>query len=154
MLGEMARKAKKLFGEEESVSNGRALILKAKLLKIVCRDGTSCPTMRALRKGFNDAVGKANSFPNISNGASIAIRYDLTCQCSTVATILFVDILHDLFAPLMFKININVRWFISLFADEASKKEINFDRINRGNPETVTDSRVCGCSTTLAENAT
>jgi hypothetical protein len=150
----MTRKAKKLFSEEKGISNGCALILKTKLLKIVCGDGASCPTMRAFCKRFNDAIRKADSFPNISNGTSVAIRYDLTCQSSPFPPILLIDILHDLFAPLMFKVNINVRWLIPLFADEASKKEIDFDRINRGDPETVTDGRVCGCSTTLAENAT
>ena len=58
------------------------------------------------------------------------------------APVLAIDMLDNLFAPFMFKIDVDVWWFFAFFADEALKQQIVLIRINRCDAQYITHSRV------------
>ena len=65
-------------------------------------------------------------------------------------TVLFVDVLDDLLASLVFEIDIDIGGFVPLTGDEPFEEQIVAARIDAGDPQTKTDSRI-GCRpTTLA----
>ena len=62
-----------------------------------------------------------------------------------------IDILHDLLAPLMLEIDVDVGWFIALFGQKARKQQVVGYRVNRCDAKQVTDHRICSGTTTLAQ---
>src|SRR4051812_33057299 len=71
---------------------------------------------------------------------------------STVTTIFLIYVLHDLLSPLMFKVNINIWWFIPGSRNKSFKEKVKLFWINSGYAQTKTDGRICGGSSSLAEN--
>ena len=63
-------------------------------------------------------------------------------QARMFAPVLAIDMLDNLFAPFMFKIDVDVWWFFAFFADEALKQQIVLIRINRCDAQYITHSRV------------
>ena len=63
-------------------------------------------------------------------------------QARMFASVLAIDMLDNLFAPFMFKIDVDVWWFFAFFADEALKQQIVLIRINRCDAQYITHSRV------------
>ena len=62
-------------------------------------------------------------------------------------TVLFVDVLDDLFASLVFEIDIDIGSFVPLAGDEPFEEQIVTARIDAGDPQTKADSRI-GCRPT------
>ena len=60
------------------------------------------------------------------------------------AAIAAIDILHHLFTPLMFEIDIDIGRFAALFGHEAREQQVMFDRVDRSDLEQIADNRI-GC---------
>ena len=62
-------------------------------------------------------------------------------------TVLFVDVLDDLFASLVFEIDIDIGGLVPLARDEPFEEQIVAARIDAGDPQTKADGRI-GCRPT------
>ena len=74
-------------------------------------------------------------------------------QGRTVAAVLGVDVLDDLLAALVFKVDIDVGWFVALFGDEALKEHAHARGVDLGDAQAVADCGVGSRATALAEDA-
>ena len=91
--------------------------------------------------------------PDITQGAARAVACDHGGDGSAVAAVLGIDVLNDLFAPLVLKVHIDIGWLAALLADEALKQQRGFVRIGLGDMQAVAHQRV-GCrAAPLAQNA-
>jgi hypothetical protein len=69
-----------------------------------------------------------------------------------IMAVLVEDPLHDDFAPLMFKIDVDVRRLVALLRVEALEQQVVSCRINRGDTQDVADSAIRGAAAALAKN--
>ena len=67
-------------------------------------------------------------------------------------SILFVNVLDDLFATLMFEIDVDIGSFIAFATDEAFEEKIVLAGIHTGYPEAKANSAIGGRTATLAQN--
>ena len=70
-----------------------------------------------------------------------------------LAAIFGVDVLDHLFAPLVLKVDVDIRRLVALAADEALKQQRGFLRIRLGNVQAVAHHRIGGRPAALAQNA-
>src|SRR5690242_7388760 len=69
-----------------------------------------------------------------------------------VAAIFLVDMLDHFLAPLMFEIDVDVGRLAALLGNEPFEEEVAGCRIDRGDPETVTDGAVRRRPAALAQD--
>src|ERR1043165_1045404 len=70
-----------------------------------------------------------------------------------VTAVFGVDVLDDLFAPLVLKIDIDIRRFFAFLGEEALEQEIHLLGVYLGDAEAITDDGIRGRAASLAENA-
>src|SRR5262245_8482252 len=90
---------------------------------------------------------------DLANGAAAAIADHGRCDAAALARITSVDVLNDVFAPLVLEIDIDVRRLAPFGRDEALEQKIDFFRIDLGNAEAETDDRIRRRAAPLAEDA-
>ena len=81
---------------------------------------------------------------DIAQHAARAIADDSRGQSRAIAPVFAVDILNDLFAPLMLEVDIDIGRLVALAADEALKQNIAAARIDLGDAQAVANHRVGG----------
>jgi len=67
--------------------------------------------------------------------------------------ILLIDVLQDLFAPLVLKINVDIGWLMALLGDEALQQQIHSRGVDFCYAQRVADCRVGGTAASLAEDS-
>src|ERR1700761_2562015 len=96
------------------------------------------------RQGIDYIFTEADRLADIADRPAAAIANDGRTQGSPMPAIGFIYPLDDLFQPLMFKIHINIRWFLPLGADKPFKQQTAADRIDRRDAEYVAYGGVGG----------
>ncbi len=100
-----------------------------------------------------DVLGQAQDLAHLADGAAGAEVDDGGGDAGAVAAIAFVDVLDDLFAPLMLEIDIDVGRFVTVLGQEALEQQIGVHRIHRGDAQDVADRRVGGRAAPLTQDA-
>ena len=93
-------------------------------------------------------------FADVTNGAANSIRDHGRRQPRPFTSILVVQILKDLLAPLMFEIDINIWCFVPLLTDKPLEQQVSRVWIDRSDTKTVTDGGVSRRASALAEDPT
>ena len=95
--------------------------------------------MYALSQRVDNIKGEAKRFADFSDSASSSVCDDLSGKSRSIASVLRVDVLNDLFSSLVLEIDVYIGWLLTLFADEASKEEVDLLWINCGNAKAEAD---------------
>ena len=69
-----------------------------------------------------------------------------------MTAILLVDVLHDLFASLVLKVDVDVGRLVAVGRDKALEQQVDAGGINAGNAKAITDTRVRRRPAPLAQN--
>ncbi len=80
-----------------------------------------------------DVFGQSQCLADITNGAARTITDNSRYNGRTISGITFINILHDLFAPLMLEVDVDIRRFLALGRNETLKQKIHFSRVHAGN---------------------
>jgi hypothetical protein len=91
--------------------------------------GCNCavgPSMNAFGESIDHFEREAQYLADLTNSTTRSICHDLGSEGSTVAAVLRVNVLNDLLASFVFKIDVDIGRLLSLFADEASEKKIDY----------------------------
>src|SRR6185295_14074089 len=94
----------------------------------------------------------AQSPKRISTRGTVAIRDDGGDHSRTIATVLLVDMLDHLLAPLVLEVDVDVGRFSPLDRDEALEEQLDRLRPDGGDAQAVADDRVRGRAAALAED--
>ena len=170
MLREMARKADQLGGQlgppAQQLVRGHVgqrrlqrqggtacKVLSDGLRQALGGDGLAIPPAVALGGCIDQDGVDAQGLASVSKGGPWSVPNDGSRQGRTVAAVLGVDVLDDLFAALVFKVDIDVGRFITLLGDETLKEHAHAGGIDLGDAQAIADRGV-GCrATALAEDA-
>src|SRR5690606_12505908 len=81
------------------------------------------------------------------------VRDDDGGQGGAITPVLVVNVLDDLFAPVVFEVDIDIGRFVAFFADEALEQAVAASRVDGGDAQAITDGAVGGRTSALAQNA-
>ena len=82
-------------------------------------------------------------FARITQRRTWTVTYQRSSKGGTLTTVFDVDVLNDLLASMMLKVNINVGRFVTLFGNKTLKEHAHARWINLGNAKAVADGGVC-----------
>ena len=117
----MARKSDQLMSELDDLRNHRVVRVEAGLREQLRADAAAVPPRHALGQPVDLVERKAQRLAQVAQGAAWPIGVQRGSQRRAVPAVFRVDILHHLFAPLMFEIDVDVRRLVALAADKAFK---------------------------------
>ena len=104
------------------------------------------------RQPVDIAVGNAQRATDIAHRAARAIADYRRRQRGALAPVLAVDVLHHFLAPLVLEVDIDVRGFVALAADETLEQQLHARGIDLGDAERVTDCGIGGRAAALAKD--
>ena len=70
-----------------------------------------------------------------------------------MATVLIVDVLDDLFTPLMLEVHVDVRRLVPFLGDKTLEQHVQARRIHLGDTQAVADRGIGGRPPSLAKDA-
>ena len=89
---------------------------------------------------------------HVAQRAARPVADDRGRERGAIAAVLAIDVLDDLFAPLVFEIDVDVGRLVALARDEALHEQLAARRIHLGDAQRVTHHRVRGRTAALAED--
>ncbi len=153
MLRQMAREADQRSCEREHLAQARLIGIEAGLADMLLDDVFLAPAPDRLREAIEHVLAEAEHLADVAQGALRAIGDDRGGEAGAMAAVFPVDVLDDLFAPLMLEIDVDVRRLVALGRDEALEQQIDLDRVDRRDAQAIADHRVRRRAAALAENA-
>ena len=116
-------------------------------------DAFGTPAPDGSDKHGDGVLGEPHDFSDLAHGHPGAVVNDCCRQSSAFAAVFFVYVLDDLFASLMFEIDIDIWRLVPFGGYEALEQKINPGRIDGCDAQAVTDGGISRRATALAENA-
>ena len=104
------------------------------------------------RGGFQIGSRQAEHLAHVTHRGTDAITNDVRNHCGMAAPVLFVDVLDDFFTTIVLDVEIDVRGFGALDAQEAFEQQVHAHGIDRRDAQTKTHRAVGGATTALTQN--
>jgi len=104
------------------------------------------------RRRFEIGSGEAEHFAHIAHRGTDAIANDVRNHCGVSAAVFFVNVLNDLFSPVVLDIEIDVGRFSALDTQEALEQQVHTHGVDGGDAEAETHRTVGSAATPLAQN--
>ena len=95
---------------------------------------------------------KPEDLAHLAQRALAAVADDLADHRRAIAAVALVDLLDDLFAPLVLEVDVDVGRLAPLGAEEALEEQVRARRIDRGDAERVADGAVRRAAAALTED--
>ena len=95
---------------------------------------------------------KAQCFAHIPHRALVMVGRNSCCNRRSVSAIFGEEVLHHLLPPLVLKIDINIRWLVTLFGNKSLEQDLHSPWVNLGNAEAITNGGVGGGTPPLTQN--
>ena len=152
VLGEMAWKAHYLRNQPHQLLDRQVVDGKAGFSQPVGTDLPTVPPHVAARDAVEGLQVKAQGLANIPDRTARTVADDCRSQRSAVASVAPVQVLDDLFAPLVLEVDVNVRRLVALFRDETLEQHRSSRRVDLGDADAVTDHAVGSRPTALTQD--
>ena len=153
MLREMTREAVDLLRECNDLAHAPALRVEAGAGDGILRYRATAAAPDRGRQRADGVFAKTKGLADLADRRAAAIGNHGGGDAGAFAPVFAVDILDDLFAPLMLKIDVDVGRFAPLRRDETLEQKIGAVGIDLGHAEAETDRGIGGRAAALAENA-
>ena len=101
----------------------------------------------------DDIDAEAQCLADFADRRARAVTNDGGGETSAVAAVFFIDVLDDLFTPLMLKIDIDVGRLVARGADKALEQHVDAGGVDRGDAEAIAHDRIGRRAAPLAQNA-
>ena len=152
MLRKMPRKADQFTGQGNDLPQQRLIRIKPGLAQVHGRD-LRIPPLHHLRQRPCPLLGQAECPRQVMQGAAAAIADDGGRQCRPFATVLAVQVLDDLLAPLVLEVDIDVRRLGPFAGDEPLHQQRIQPLADGGDMQAVAHQRIGRRTAALREDA-
>lgn len=115
--------------------------------------GLAVETVMRLRDQVHDCRVHTQRIAGFTQRAARPVGGHRGGQRRSVASVLRVEMLDDLLAPLVLEVYVDVRWLAAFAGNEALKEQVAACRVDLGDAEAVADRRVGGGTPALAQDA-
>ena len=156
MLAQVARKPLELRGQLQPQRGGvpvqRHPQAFRQLLQTVGSNAFVKPVV-VFGKGIHQGGRHGQRLAHIAQGAARAVGGDHGGNGGALAAVFGIDVLDDLLAPVVLKIDVDVGRLAALFADEALEQQVRIFGGHRRDAQHIADDRVGGRAPPLAQDA-
>ncbi len=156
VLAQVARKAletaRQLQPQGGRVRAERHAHVGGQRLQPVFGDGLVEPVV-VLGEGVHQCGRHAQGLAHVAQGAARAVADDHGGDGGALGAVLAVDVLDDLFAPVVFEVHVDVRRLLAHLADEALEQQLRLLRIDGRDAQEVAHRRVGRRAAPLAQDA-
>ena len=155
VLGEMARKAQELAGEDRRAADVGTFRIQARLTNVVVGYAVAPAAPYRFGQSGGDVFGEPQRFSHIADGAARAVMDDGGADRRPLAAIAPVDVLHHLFAPFVLEVDVDIGRLVAFLGDEAGEQHVvlGFGGIDRRDAQAKAHHRIGRRSAPLAEDA-
>jgi hypothetical protein len=148
----MAWETDQLLCQLDDLRNQRVGRIKAGLEQPLRADPAAIPPRHGLGKLVDLIERQPERLADVAHRTARPVGMQRGGEGGTLAAVLVVDVLHDLFAPLVLEVDVDIRRFVALPADETFEQHRHQRRIDFGDTEAITDGGIGGRAASLAEN--
>src|SRR5262245_2922438 len=152
VLGEMTREGLDLAGERAHFPHARAVHVDAGAHEF---GGAHSAATHAPDRGGQRAdrvFRQPENLADLADGGATAIGDDGRGNAGMVATVVLVNVLDHLLAPLVLEIDVDVGRFAAIRGDETFEQEAALARVDVGDAQAVADRRVGGRAAALTQD--
>ena len=149
----MARKAQDLGCERDQAQDARIFRRESRRTDALGIDLLTVPPLNALGEPVDVGEFEAERLADIAQGAPRSVADHGRRQRRTLASVLAVNILDDLFATLMLEIHIDVRRLVALLGNEALEQHRHPRGIDFGDLQAITDDGIGRRAASLTQDA-
>ena len=135
----MARKTQQLHRQVQPLQHGSSLLRASDIgfLKTLGQQAAFVKPEIFFGELLNQFRLNTERLAHITNRAAGPVGGDGSCDGSVFVTVFGVNVLNDLFTPLMFKIHVNIRRLFAFTADETLKQQLALGRVNCGDRQAI-----------------
>ncbi|MDR8761997.1 hypothetical protein FEP90_03694 [Burkholderia multivorans] len=152
VLREVPRKAEQLERQRRPRLDQRRVRVQPRLGETRQQFGAAVEPVVGLGDTIDDLRIDAERLPGFAQRTARPIRrYRRRDRCA-VPPVLLIDVLHNLLAPLVLEIHVDVRWLAALFRDETLEQHVPACGIHFRDAEAVADCRVRGRAPSLTQD--
>ncbi len=126
--------------------------INARLHHVIHAHASAVATILRLGQSFNQTGVQTQGLAHITQRRAGPVHHDTGCQRSSVSTIFFVNVLNHFFAARVFKVHINVGWFVTLAANKPLEQHSHFVGVDFGNVQAITHHGIGGRPAALTQN--
>ncbi len=153
MLRQMPREAQDFARERDQARNPRISRIEPGCADALRVDALPVPPLDALREAVDLLGLEPQGLADVPQRAARTVADDGGGERGALAAVLAVNVLNDLFAPLMFEIHVDVGRLVALLRNEALEQHRHARRIDLGDPQAIADRGVGRGPAPLAKNA-
>ena len=153
VLRQVARKAVQRVRELHPVARDRRRQIDADLGEALRHLGPVVEPLAGLGHRVDQRRVQPQRLADVAHRAARAVAGQRGGERGAVRAVLAVDVLDDLFAPLVLEVDVDVRRLVALLRDEALEQQRGVHRVHRGDPEAIAHCRVGRRAAALAEDA-
>ena len=139
-------------GNLQPLQNRPGVVLQARLGEFLFQHAAAVEPEMIPCKFLDQFRINPERLADITHRAARPVADDGRGNGSAVMAVFFVDVLDDFFTPLVFEIDVDVRWLFSFAADETLEQRVAFHRVNRRHAQAVADGGIGRRTATLAKN--
>ncbi len=152
MLRQVPRKAEDLVDQAPQQAGGPRGGVEARLAEAAGELFVLVVVLERLGQRVDFFEREAERLADVADGRTRPVGDDLGRHAGPVAAVFLVDVLDHFLAPLVLEIDVDVGGLVALLAEEPLEQEIDAVRIDRCDPQAITDRRVGRRSAPLAED--
>ncbi len=153
MLAQVAREADQRLSQLHPQLAQRRFGVEAVFGQPLGADLAAVEPLRALGHRVDAVQVDAQRAAHVAQRAARPPADDHRRQRGAVPAVLAVDVLDDLFAPLVLEIDVDVGRLVALGTDEAAEKQRGAARVHFGHAQAVADQRIGRAAAALAQDA-
>src|SRR4029077_7646177 len=153
MLGEVARKAVDFLRECKNLAHTPVLRVETGTGDRIFRYCTAAAAPDRGRQRSDGVFGEAKSLANLADRRAATIGNHGGGDARAFAPVFAVDVLNDLFAPLVLEIDVDVGRLAPLGRNETLEQQVGAVGIDLGHAEAEADRGIGGRAAALAEDA-
>ena len=151
VLGQVPRKSLQLAGQVQQQPDLAVAGLETGLAHALFID-RGVPPLHGARETFGLHGVEPHHLGHVAQCAARPIADDRGRERGAIAAVLAIDVLDDLFAPLVFEVDVDVGRLVALARNETLHEQLAARRIHLGDAERITHHRVGGRTPALAED--
>src|SRR5688572_1596521 len=148
----MARETEQRLGERDPAQHLRALGIESRLADPLLVDDAALPPLQRPRECTRLQLPDAERLPDVADGTAAAVSDDCRGQGRALARIFAIDVLNDLFAPLVLEIHVDVRRLVAFLRDEPLDERLHAAWIDLGNAQTEAHHGIRSRTPALAQD--
>ena len=153
MLGQVPGKTRDLLGHRHHLRHGAFGRIEPHAADVGFAHAAVRPAPDGAGQCADRVFRQTEGLADLAHRRARAVGDDGRGKPGALAAVLFVNVLHHLFAPLVLEVDVDIGGFVAFRRDEAFEQKVGSLRIDLGDAEHETDGGIGGRAAPLGQDA-